>query len=68
MMILLGGLAWSGLAQAIPAFARQYQMSCSLCHSAFPRLSAFGETFRDDMSAGWCLGVMSGGCSSTSVL
>lgn len=50
MMILLGGLAWSSLAQAIPAFARQYQMSCSLCHSAFPRLSAFGETFRDDMN------------------
>ncbi|HQX77940.1 MAG TPA: hypothetical protein PK681_03265 [Steroidobacteraceae bacterium] len=50
LMILLGGLVWSGFATAMPAFARQYQMSCNACHSAFPRLNAFGENFRDEMN------------------
>jgi hypothetical protein len=31
---------------AIPAFARKYQMSCTTCHSpAMPRIKAFGEEF-----------------------
>ncbi len=30
---------------AIPAFARKYKVSCVLCHSPFPRLNAFGQTF-----------------------
>ncbi len=29
----------------IPAFARRYGVSCSLCHSQIPKLTAFGETF-----------------------
>lgn len=29
----------------IPAFARKYGVSCSLCHSPAPKLNAFGETF-----------------------
>ena len=33
---------------AMPVFARKYDMSCSLCHSAFPRLNAFGEQFAAD--------------------
>ncbi|UCC25414.1 MAG: hypothetical protein JSU98_17075 [Gemmatimonadales bacterium] len=32
-------------ADAIPAFARKYKVSCALCHAPFPRLNAFGETF-----------------------
>jgi hypothetical protein len=32
-------------AQAIPAFARRYKVTCALCHAPFPRLSAFGEQF-----------------------
>jgi hypothetical protein len=32
-------------ARTIPAFARKYGVSCSLCHSPPPRLNAFGETF-----------------------
>ena len=32
-------------AAAIPAFARKYNASCSLCHSTVPRLNAFGEDF-----------------------
>jgi len=30
---------------AIPAFARKYQISCQVCHSPVPRLKPFGETF-----------------------
>jgi len=33
-------------ANAIPAFARKYQISCQVCHSpALPRLKAFGDEF-----------------------
>lgn len=32
-------------AQAIPAFARKYQFSCSTCHAPFPRLKPYGEEF-----------------------
>lgn len=32
-------------AHAMPAFARQYQISCVACHDAVPRLNAFGEQF-----------------------
>lgn len=32
-------------AAAIPAFARKYGVSCSLCHAPAPRLNAFGERF-----------------------
>jgi hypothetical protein len=33
-------------ANAIPAFARKYQISCQVCHSpAMPRLKPFGEEF-----------------------
>jgi hypothetical protein len=31
--------------EAIPAFARKYQFSCSTCHSPAPRLKPFGEAF-----------------------
>lgn len=32
-------------AHSMPAFARQYSVSCVVCHDAFPRLNAFGEHF-----------------------
>jgi hypothetical protein len=32
--------------EAIPAFARKYQTSCQTCHTAFPKLNAFGMAFR----------------------
>jgi hypothetical protein len=32
-------------ADAIPAFARKYRVSCQLCHNPIPRLTEFGETF-----------------------
>lgn len=36
-------------AEAIPAFARKYQISCQVCHTpAMPRLKAFGDDFAGD--------------------
>ena len=32
-------------AEAIPAFARKYRVTCSMCHAPVPRLNAFGERF-----------------------
>lgn len=32
-------------AHAIPAFARKYRVSCSMCHAPAPRLNTFGEHF-----------------------
>ncbi len=31
---------------AIPAFARKYQTSCNTCHTVYPQLNPFGESFR----------------------
>lgn len=31
--------------EAIPAFARKYDLSCTACHTKPPRLNAFGEAF-----------------------
>jgi len=33
---------------AMPVFARKYDISCVACHSAFPRLNEFGEQFAAD--------------------
>jgi hypothetical protein len=50
--VVLAGLASALLvaatapsATAIPAFARKYQISCSTCHSPFPRLKPYGDDF-----------------------
>jgi hypothetical protein len=32
----------------IPAFARKYSMPCSACHDSWPRLSPFGQAFKDN--------------------
>ncbi|MEW6354324.1 MAG: hypothetical protein AB1469_08540 [Pseudomonadota bacterium] len=32
-------------AQAMPVFARQYNLTCVTCHAAFPRLNSFGKDF-----------------------
>jgi hypothetical protein len=33
------------IAEAIPAFARKYAMSCKTCHAPMPRLKAYGDEF-----------------------
>ncbi len=46
--VLLAAVATLLTAQAswaMPAFARQYNVTCALCHSAFPRLNEYGELF-----------------------
>src|SRR5438046_10524688 len=32
-------------AGAVPAFARQYDLQCNVCHTRPPRLNRFGEQF-----------------------
>ncbi len=36
----------SGTAMAIPSFARQTGLSCSVCHTVFPELTSFGRQFK----------------------
>jgi hypothetical protein len=40
-------LLFPAASHAIPAFARQYQTSCSTCHIDFPKLNDFGKAFKD---------------------
>ncbi|MEJ2052056.1 MAG: hypothetical protein P8Y60_19865, partial [Calditrichota bacterium] len=44
MILLVFGTARK--AEAIPVFARKYKTSCATCHTAFPKLNAFGQAFR----------------------
>ncbi|MFQ5743565.1 MAG: hypothetical protein ACE5HV_08245 [Acidobacteriota bacterium] len=48
---LLLALVWvlvpvSQPAEAIPAFARKYELPCTQCHSAWPKLNAYGRDFK----------------------
>ena len=45
LFVVVLGLSQSSY--AIPAFARQYQTSCSTCHLDFPKLNDFGKAFKD---------------------
>ena len=40
-------IAWPGAqsAEAVPDFARQYDVQCNVCHTRPPRLNSFGEQF-----------------------
>jgi hypothetical protein len=40
--------AASHATKAIPAFARKYSLPCSACHTVWPELNSFGQTFRDN--------------------
>lgn len=47
--VLLGIFLFSCTqASAIPAFARKYGLPCSSCHEAWPKLSPFGQQFKDN--------------------
>lgn len=37
---------WTQTAQAVPSFARQTGMACSVCHIQFPELTPFGRSFK----------------------
>jgi hypothetical protein len=47
MMILLV-MVIPSKSNAMPVFARKYDMSCNTCHAAFPKLNEFGEQFASD--------------------
>jgi len=36
---------WTGWTEANPGFARRYNVSCAMCHVAFPKLNQFGRDF-----------------------
>lgn len=38
----------SSEAQAVPAFARKYNVNCTVCHTRPPRLNTFGERFLEN--------------------
>lgn len=44
-VLFLVPLPWQP-ALAMPVFARQYDLTCAVCHSAYPRLNAFGKQFQ----------------------
>src|SRR5438132_11802625 len=45
LVIGLVAVAGPGRAEAVPAFARQYDLQCNACHTRPPRLNRFGEQF-----------------------
>jgi hypothetical protein len=47
LTLALAVLALATRAEAIPAFARKYGLSCTACHVAWPILNQQGQLFRD---------------------
>ncbi|MFQ5646868.1 MAG: hypothetical protein ACE5GM_08065 [bacterium] len=45
VLFALLGLTTVPEAQAVAQFSRKYKLSCSTCHTAFPRLNYYGEQF-----------------------
>ena len=48
--LLVASLTVPAPAGAMPAFAREYGVSCNVCHAAYPRLNDFGARFAGDMN------------------
>ena len=48
LLMLTAVLIIPAKTEAMPVFARKYNMSCNSCHSAFPKLNEFGEYFADN--------------------
>src|ERR1035437_10856568 len=46
LVILIVILLPFNVAQALPSYARQTQMSCTACHTSFPELNSFGRQFK----------------------
>jgi hypothetical protein len=45
--LTLAAVAAAQPALAIPAFARRYQVGCFHCHDGYPKLSTFGQKFKE---------------------
>ncbi len=48
--LFVASLTFLEPAGAMPAFAREYGVSCNVCHAAYPRLNDFGERFAGEMN------------------
>ncbi|MBW1807706.1 MAG: hypothetical protein JRJ87_05880 [Deltaproteobacteria bacterium] len=46
-LLLITSVMWmtDRPSEAVPAFARRHEFSCTTCHNPFPRLKAYGEEF-----------------------
>ena len=49
-LLIAGFFTLCDRADAMPAFAREYGVSCNVCHAAYPRLNDFGNRFAGDMN------------------
>ena len=49
-ILIPGFFMFCDTADAMPAFAREYGVSCNVCHAAYPRLNDFGDRFAGDMN------------------
>ena len=45
LILFVSSLFISTQADAIPAFARRYKISCNTCHAPFPKLKPYGDEF-----------------------
>ena len=48
LIALFGAMCFPNNARGLPLFARKNALPCTTCHFAFPRLNAFGMTFRQN--------------------
>ena len=48
LVVVAVSLSTAAPAQAIPAFARKYNLACNTCHRIYPQLTRFGRDFRDN--------------------
>ena len=48
ILIVMSCLVLPNKAQAIPAFARKYDVNCNACHTAPPVLNTFGQRFLEN--------------------
>lgn len=51
LTVLVGFSSWLTcipVAEAIPAFARKYEISCNACHTRQPRLNTYGQRFMEN--------------------
>ena len=47
LLLLTASVVAPEAADAIPAFARRYQLPCHFCHDGYPQLSVLGEQFKE---------------------
>ena len=48
LVLLSFGVVWPYETQAVPAFARKYNVTCHVCHTRPPRLNPYGERFLEN--------------------